>query len=163
MAAAQKWRTEDWVAVYLGFFIIAAALIIFNQKFFDLGQVRSTFRWTTDSQISARAAGWTTALDSVIKDAEARGDKGKAVADSANALKAALAKNERKAVDSAAGALAKAGGRNTVAGSLGTEIRGHASASASKVFSGDNLMKGVTLGIAGLVIGAIGFARSVRS
>jgi len=156
--AAKTWRTEDWVAVYLGFFIIAAALVIFSQKFFDLGQVRSTFRWTTDSQISARAAGWTTALDSVIKDAEARGEKGKAVADSANALKAALAKNDRKAIDSAAGALAKAGGRNTVAGSLGTEIRGHTSASASKVFSGDNLMKGVTLGIAGLVIGAIGFA-----
>ena len=156
--AAKTWRTEDWVAVYLGFFIIAAALVIFSQKFFDLGQVRSTFRWTTDSQISARAAGWTTALDSVIKDAEARGEQGKAVADSANALKAALAKNERKAVDSAAGALAKAGGRNTVAGSLGTEIRGHASASASKVFSGSNITKGVYIGIIGLVIGAIGFA-----
>jgi len=156
--AAKTWRTEDWVAVYLGFFIIAAALVIFSQKFFDLGQVRSTFRWTTDSQISARAAGWSTALDSVIKDAEARGEQGKAVADSANALKAALAKNDRKAIDSAAGALAKAGGRNTVAGSLGSEVRGHASASASKVFSGSNITKGVYLGITGLVIGAIGFA-----
>ena len=156
--AAKTWRTEDWVAVYLGFFIIAAALVIFSQKFFDLGQVRSTFRWTTDSQISARAAGWTTALDSVIKDAEARGEQGKAVADSANALKAALAKNDRKAIDSAAGALAKAGGRNTVAGSLGSEVRGHASASASKVFSGSNITKGVYIGIIGLVIGAIGFA-----
>jgi len=156
--AAKTWRTEDWVAVYLGFFIIAAALVIFSQKFFDLGQVRSTFRWTTDSQISARAAGWSTALDSVIKDAEARGEQGKAVADSANALKAALAKNDRKAIDSTAGALAKAGGRNTVAGSLGSEVRGHASASASKVFSGSNITKGVYLGITGLVIGAIGFA-----
>ena len=59
MAAAQKWRTEDWVAVYLGFFIIAAALVVFSGKLFDLGQVRSTFRWTTDAQIASRAAGWS--------------------------------------------------------------------------------------------------------
>ncbi len=156
--AAQKWRTEDWVAVYLGFFIIIAALIIHSGKLFNLGSVSSTFRWTTDAQIAARAADWSTALDAVIKDAGSKGDAGKPVAASANDLKAALAKNDRKAVESAAGALAKAGGRNTVAGSLGTEIRGHASATADKVFSGANLGKGVYIGIAGLVVGAIGFA-----
>jgi len=154
--AQQKWRTEDWVAVYLGFFIIVAALVIFSAKLFDLGQVRSTFRWTTDGQIASRAADWTTALDGIIKDAEARGDSGKAVTASANALKAALAQNDRKAIDSAAGALAKAGGRNTVAGSLGTEVRGHASAAASKVFATGNISKGLYIGLAGLVVGAIG-------
>jgi uncharacterized membrane protein YadS len=158
MAATQKWRTEDWVAVYLGFFIIIAALVVFSAKLFELGQVRSTFRWTIDAQIAARAADWTSALDAVIKDAGARGEKGKAVADSATALKDALAKNDRKAIESAAGALAKAGGRNTVAGSLGTQVRGHASASATKVFSGANISKGLYIGIAGLIIGAIGFA-----
>jgi uncharacterized membrane protein YadS len=157
MAAAQnKWRTEDWVAVYIGFFIIVAALIVFSAKLFDLGQVRSVFRWTTDGQIASRAADWNTALDGIIKDAGARGDKGKAVADAATALKAALAKNDRKGIDSAAGALAKAGGRDTVAGSLGSEVRGHASATAVKVFSADNILKGVYIGIAGLVIGAVG-------
>ena len=156
--AAQKWRTEDWVAVYLGAFIIALILAAFSWKWFDLGNLRSTFRWTTDGQIAARAAGWNAALDAIIKDAENRGDKGKPVAASANDLKTALSKNDRKAIDSAAGALAKAGGRNTVAGSLGGEIRGHTSATADKVFSGANLGKGVYVGIAGLVIGAIGFA-----
>ena len=156
--ATKNWRTEDWVAVYIGFFIIVAALVIFSNKLFDLSQVRSTFRWTTDAQITSRAADWSAQLDLIAKDAEARGEKGKAVADSAAALKAALAKNDRKAIDSAAGALAKAGGRNTVAGSLGTEVRGHASASATRVFSTANILKGVYIGIAGLIIGAVGIA-----
>ncbi len=156
--AAAKWRTEDWVAVYLGFFIIIAALVIFSGKLFDLGSVRSTFRWTTDGQVASRAAGWSAALDAVVKEAESRGDKGKQVAASANDLKAALAKNDRKAIESAAGALAKAGGRNTVAGSLGGEVRGHAAAGAAKVFGANNISKGVYIGIAGLIVGAVGFA-----
>ena len=158
MATAQKWRTEDWVAVYIGFFIIVAALVVFSAKLFDLGQVRSTFRWTTDGQIASRAADWTASLDGIVKDAEGKGDKGEAVAAAATRLKAALAKNDRKEIDAAAGALAKAGGRNTVAGGLGTEVRGHASAAAAKVFTADNILKGVYIGIGGLVIGAVGIA-----
>ena len=154
--AAQKWRTEDWVAVYLGFFIIVVILAAFSNKWFDLGSLRSTFRWTTDAQIASRAPDWTAALEEVAKDADARGNKPLAAA--AGELKSALQKNDRKAIEASAGAVAKAGGRNTVAGSLGSEIRGHASATATKVFSGANIQKGVIIGIAGLVIGAVGFA-----
>ena len=155
--AAQKWRTEDWVAVYLGFFIIAVILAAFSWKLFDLGNLRSTFRWTTDAQITARAPGWTAALDEIGKDAEAKGKKD--VAAAAGGLKAALQKNDRKAIEKSAGDLAKAGGRNTVPGSLGSEVRGHAGALAgSKVFSAANLTKGLYIGIAGLIIGAVGFA-----
>jgi hypothetical protein len=154
--AAQKWRTEDWVAVYLGFFIIAAILAAFSWKLFDFGSLRSTFRWTTDAQIAARAPDWSASLDQVAKDAEGGGRKDLAAA--ANAVKAALQANDRPAIEKSAGALAKAGGRNTVPGSLGSEIRGHAAAQAGKVFSGANLAKGVTVGIAALIIGAVGFA-----
>ena len=155
--ATKNWRTEDWVAVYIGFLIIAVILAAFSWKLFDFGNLRSTFRWTTDAQIAARAPGWTAALDEVAKDAQARGNKG--IVAAAGGLKAGLEKNDRKAMEKSAGDLAKAGGRNTVAGSLGTEIRGHAGALAgSKVFSAANLGKGLTIGIAGLVIGAIGFA-----
>src|SRR5439155_12781283 len=52
----------------------------------------------------------------------------------------------------------KAGGRNTVPGTLGTEIRAHAGASAGKVFSGENLANVLYIGIALLVIGAAGIA-----
>jgi uncharacterized membrane protein YadS len=156
--AAQKWRTEDWVAVYLGFFIILFTLAAFSGKWFDFGQTRSTFRWTTDSQVASRTPGWTAALDGVIKEAEAKGDKGKELVAKANELKGALQKGDRKAIEKSAGDVAKAGGRNTVAGSLGGEIRGHASAGASKVFSEANLTKALYIGIAWLVVGAVGFA-----
>ena len=155
--AAKNWRTEDWVAVYIGFLIIAVILAAFSWKLFDLGNLRSTFRWTTDAQIASRAPGWTAALEEVAKDAQARGNKG--IVAAAGGLKAGLEKNDRKVIEKSAGDLAKAGGRNTVAGSLGTEIRGHAGALAgSKVFSAANLGKGLTIGIAGLIIGAVGFA-----
>ena len=71
--AAQKWRTEDWVAVYLGFFIIALILAAFSNKWFDFGNLRSTFRWTTEAQLASRAPDWTAALEEVAKDADARG------------------------------------------------------------------------------------------
>jgi uncharacterized membrane protein YadS len=154
--AAKSWRTEDWVAVYLGFFIIAVILAAFGWKWFDLGTLRSTFRWTADAQITASTAKWRGALEDVAKDADAKGRK--EVAAKANGLKSALDKGDRKGIEKAAGDLSKAGGRNTVPGTLGSEIRGHAGAAAGKVFAGENLLKVLTVGIAGLVIGAAGIA-----
>jgi uncharacterized membrane protein YadS len=155
--ATQKWRTEDWVAVYLGFLIIILTLAAYSGKFVDLRAIGSSFRWTTDGQIAARAPGWTAALDGVIKEAEGGGDKGKELAAKANDVKAALQKNDRKAVEKAAGDLSKAGGRNTVAGTLGGEIRGHAASDASaKVFTWANLSKVVYVGIVWLVIATVG-------
>jgi len=154
--AAKSWRTEDWVAVYLGFFIIAVILAAFSWKWFDLGTLRSTFRWTADAQIASSASKWRGALDDIAKDADDKGRK--EVAAKANSLKSALDKGDRKGIEKAAGDLSKAGGRNTVPGTLGTEIRGHAGATAGKVFAGENLLKVLYVGIAGLVIGAAGFA-----
>jgi len=154
--AAKSWRTEDWVAVYVGFFVIAAILAAFSWKWFDLGVARSTFRWTADSQIAASSPGWRAALDGIAKEADAKGKK--EVAAKAGELKAALDKGERKGIEKAAGDLSKAGGRNTMAGSLGSEVRGHAAAAADKVFSAANLNKVLYVGIAWLVIGAVGFA-----
>jgi len=153
--AAKGWRTEDWVAVYLGFLIIAVILAAFSWKWFDLGALRSTFRWTADAQITAGAPGWRSSLEAVAKEADAKGRK--EVAAKAKDLGAALEKGDRKTIEKAAGDLAKAGGRNTVPGALGSEIRGHAGATAAKVFSGDNLTKGFTVGVAMLVVGAAGF------
>ncbi|MGH8674306.1 MAG: YeiH family protein [Burkholderiales bacterium] len=152
--AAQKWRTEDWVAVYLGFIIIILTLAAFSWKFVDLGFARVTFRWTADSQVASSTPAWGTALDGIAKDADAKGKK--EVAAKAKDLKSALDKSDRKAIDKSAGDLAKAGGRNTVAGSLGTEIRGHAGATTGKVFAADNLLKVLYLGIAWLIVGTIG-------
>ena len=149
--AARTWRTEDWVAVYLGFFIIAVILAAFSYKWFDLGALRPTFRWTSDSQIAQATPGWKASLDSVAKER-------KDLAGPVSNLKAALDKGDRAAIDKSAAALAKAGGRNTIPGTLGTEIRGHASATTDKVFTGANLLKVLYIGVAALVIGAVGFA-----
>lgn len=155
--AANKWRTEDWVAVYVGFFIIAATLAAFSWKFVDLKGAESSFRWTTDAQIASRAPNWGAALGNIAKEAEGKGQKD--LAAKANDLSTALQKGDRKAIDKAAGDLAKVGGRNTVPGSLGSEIRGHATAVAeTKVFTWDNLSKVVYIGIIWLVVGAVGFA-----
>lgn len=154
--ASEKWRTEDWVAVYLGFFIIVFTLAAFSWKFVDLSYARSTFRWTADTQIASSTPGWSAALEEIAKDSEAKGKK--EVAAKANDLKAALGKADRKAVEKAAGDLSKAGGRNTVAGSLGGEIRGHAGSTTNKVFSADNLLKVLYIGIVWLIVGAVGFA-----
>lgn len=154
--AAKNWRTEDWVAVYLGFFIIVVIIAAHSGKWFDFGQLRSTFRWTADSQIAAAAPGWRAALDTVAADADAKGRKDLAAA--ASNVKAALDKGDRGALEKAAGGLAKVGGRNTVPGALGSEIRGHAASMAGKVFAGQNLTKVLIVGVAGLAIGAVGFA-----
>jgi uncharacterized membrane protein YadS len=154
--ATKSWRTEDWVAVYIGFLIIVLTLAAFSGKFVDLRTIGSTFRWTTDGQVAARAPGWSAALDGVAKDAAGKGDKGKEVAARADDLKVALQKNDRKAIEKSAGDLAKAGGSNTVAGTLGGEIRGHAAAATDKVFTWANLSKVVYIGIVWLVLASLG-------
>ncbi|HEU4352847.1 MAG TPA: putative sulfate exporter family transporter [Burkholderiales bacterium] len=153
---AKKWRSEDWVAVYLGFFIIVVILAAFAWKWFDVGVTGITFRWTADAQLTASAPRWRAALDDIAADASAKGRKDLAAA--ASNAKAALDQGDRAAIEKAAGALAKVGGRNSVAGTLGSEIRAHAAATAGKVFAGSNLAKALYLGIAGLVIGTVGFA-----
>ena len=152
--ASGKWRTEDWIAVYLGFAVIIITLAAFSWKFIDLRNVTSTFRWTTDGQIASRAADWSAALEDIAKEAASRDQKD--IAARASDLKAALQKGDRKEIEKAAGALQKAGGKS-IPGALGGEIRGHATALAGKVFTWDNIAKAVYIGIAWLVLAAIGY------
>ena len=155
--AGKSWRTEDWVAVYLGFLIIILTLAAFSGKFVDLKATSSSFRWTTDAQLAARAPDWSAQLDGVIKEAEGKGEKGKVLAAKANELKTALQKNDRKAIEKAAGDVAKAGGKDTVAGTVGGQIRGHAASDAgAKVFTWANISKVVYVGIIWLVLATLG-------
>jgi uncharacterized integral membrane protein (TIGR00698 family) len=153
--AASKWRTEDWVAVYLGFFIIVVTLAAFSWKFIDLGMASANYRWTTDGQVESRKADWVAALGTAAKEAEAKGQAD--LAAKATQLQANLQKGDRKAIDKSGAELAKVGGR-TVVGSLGSEIRAHAAATADRVFTWDNLSKVVYIGIIWLVVAAVGIA-----
>jgi uncharacterized integral membrane protein (TIGR00698 family) len=138
---ARTWRTEDWIAVYLGFFVVLATLVLFNTKAVDLSQIAPTFRWTTDAQLASRATDWVAALENVPAAAP---------------LRQALQGNDRKAIESAAAQLAKLAGRNTVAGTLASEIRGHAAATPAKVFAWPNLSKALWIALAWALIAAIG-------
>jgi uncharacterized integral membrane protein (TIGR00698 family) len=151
--SASRWRTEDWMAVFLGFLVIASVLALFQWKVFDLRNLVPTLRWTTDSQIVSMTPSWNDALDSIIKDADAKGQKN--VVDLSKSLKDALQEADRRAIEGAAGRLAAVGSR-TLAGALGAEIRGHASATVQKVFASDNLLKVLWVGLGFLVVASAG-------
>src|SRR3989304_3323237 len=64
-------KTEDWLAVWLGFLIIVLVLAGVRP---DVPK----FRWATDSGVAATAAGQKPAADKVGKEAHAQGAKGRA-------------------------------------------------------------------------------------
>ena len=154
--AARGWRTEDWIAVFVGFLVIAAVLGVFHWKAVDLGKVVSAYRWTTDGQIASLTPGWIEKLGILAKEAESKGQQD--IVAPAKDLKEALEKKDRKAIEAAAGKMAKSGGK-TLAGALAAEIRGHAAAVAeSRIFTWDNASKVVYVGIAYLILAAAGIA-----
>src|SRR5262245_17275464 len=134
--SAAGWRTEDWIAVILGFLVLAAVLAAFQWKIVDLRNLVQTYRWTTDGQIASFSASWTRSLDAII--AEAQAQKQENVVKLGTDLRTALAGTDRKAIETAAAELGKLGSR-TIAGALGAEVRGHAAAVANdRVFTSAN-------------------------
>src|SRR6266545_2302664 len=108
-------RSEDWLAVWLGFLIIILVLAGLRP---DLPR----FRWATDAGFSATAAESKPAVDKLVADAQGKGEADLAAA--AGALQAALATGDRAAIGSAA----------------------------------KNLWRAVVIGIAYLILSAIGIA-----
>jgi uncharacterized integral membrane protein (TIGR00698 family) len=152
--APKRWATEDWIAVFLGFLVTGTVLALFHWKVVDLRNVVSSYRWTTDSQISALTPGWIEALDALAADAKARQQQN--VASLSKDLKEALASGDRRATEAAAGKMAALGSR-TVAGALAAEIRGHAAAAAeSRVFTWANLSKAFHVAVAILIVATAG-------
>src|SRR5688572_23436655 len=74
-STSRVWRSEDWIAVVLGFLVITAVLLTFQWKVADLRNLVPTFRWTTNEQIELLTPNWNKALDSITKDAEAKGQR----------------------------------------------------------------------------------------
>ena len=94
-----------------------------------------------DAQLASRAPEWNAALEGVPAAAP---------------LRLALLGNDRKAIETAAAQVAKAAGRNTVAGTLASEIRAHAAATPAKVFAWPNLAKALWVALAWGAIAAVG-------
>jgi uncharacterized integral membrane protein (TIGR00698 family) len=144
VAAPTGWRTEDWIATFIGGVVILAVLAAFAWKVVDLGKVTSAYRWTTDAQIASMTPGWIGKLEALPPSAESR------------ALKQALQQGDRKAIEAAAAKMAKVGGKS-LAGALAGEIRAHAAANAaSRIFTWDNLSRVIYVGIVVLLLAAAG-------
>ena len=154
--ATRHWRTEDWIAVLIGFLVITTVLLTFQWKVADLRTIVPSFRWTTESQIASLTPGWLESLSAISAEAEAKQQQN--VVSLSRNLSQALTSGDRKAIEASAGKMASLGSR-TVAGALAIEIRGHAAAQAqTRVLTSDNLSKVLTIGIGFLIVAAIGVA-----
>src|ERR1044072_7389093 len=154
-SATRYWRTEDWIAVVLGFLVITAVLLTFQWKVADLRSVVPTLRWTTDEQVALLTPGWHKALDTIVADADVKGQQ--TIMTLGRDLKGALATQDRRQIETAAGKLAATGSR-TLPGALGVGVRRHAAASPDKGFTRDKLLKVAYVGIGFIVVGALGIA-----
>ncbi|MFL6798857.1 MAG: hypothetical protein ACJ8F3_15765 [Xanthobacteraceae bacterium] len=152
---SRLWRTEDWVAVVLGFLVITGVLLSFQLKLTDLRTTAPALRWTTDAQVQRLTPAWDAALEPIVREAQAKGQA--QVVAAARDLRSALATANRKQIETAAARLA-AVGSGSLAGALGAEIRAHAAASVDKVFTQANLLKVASIGAGFLIVGALGMA-----
>lgn len=130
------WKKDDWMSVWIGFII----LIIFMA---GLTIKLPGWSWMTDGTFQGKIEGWGTKVESLAKDAEAKGEM--ALKDGALALKTALDARDRKAIGEAAGKLEKAAKEakdkdlNKKGAKLGGDIKGAAGNTIGKVLSGGNL------------------------
>ena len=127
------WKSDDWMSVWIGFFILI---------FFLAGATMSLpgWKWIGDGSFQDKIAGYAKKVDSVAKDAEAKGET--ALKDQAAALKTALDAKDRKAIGDAAGKMEAAAKEvkdkdfQKKSAKVAADIKGDAGATVSKVFSG---------------------------
>ncbi len=154
-----KWhdlyKLEDWLAVWIGFFIIGVFLL-------GLRVDMPKFKWTLDSEFQALVSENAPVVDKVTQQAGEKGET--ALLEAATTLKAAMVKMDRKDIAGAAKKVedeakkVKDGGLKKRAGDVGKDLRGQAGNLASKVFTWDNSHKAIHIGIAFLLLSLIAMA-----
>jgi hypothetical protein len=148
-------KTEDWLAVWLGFLIIVSVL-------FGLRPQIPTFKWSTAGEFSATVERSQPTIEKLVKDAEAKGETNLFVA--ATALKTAIDANNRGVIRSAAKKLgedaktAQDPGLKKKGSELSKKLGDEAGALVSRVLSGENILKSIYIGVAYLILTAIGIA-----
>ncbi len=147
-------KSEDWMAVWIGFLIIILAIVFFKNDIMDLKkQLQPSLKWATDGQVASRVSKWNSWIDGATKEAESKGEVGavKRLQD----LKEALAKGDRKEIAKVAAKAKVLGG---VPGEIGKTVEGTANSIPGKVFTGENIGKSIKLGIALFILALIGMA-----
>jgi uncharacterized integral membrane protein (TIGR00698 family) len=150
---ALLWKTEDWVAVWVGFLVIAAILAGVSVKM-------PKFKWTTDGEFAAYTRTIEPGVDRLAATAAEQHEA--ALAASLATLKGASANraafgDAAKKVEDAAKAV-KDPALKGKASKLAKEARGEATNLPGSVFSGANLLAALWIGIAYLVIAAVALA-----
>ena len=143
-------RSEDWLAVWLGFLTIGVVLIGIRPQL-------SKFKWALDAEVIAAAETVKTDVDQIASRTDSAGS-------AARALSSAIGAGDRTAIAEAATALseASAGVQDTElqnrVGVIGAEIGGSARATLGKVFAAGNLSGSLMIAAEFLVISVIGVA-----
>lgn len=148
------WKKEDWLAVWLGFLIMA--LVVFGIWAVQV----PTYRWTTDAEMTTFLQSKAPDLDQLLKGAEAKGEA-KLVTE-VKALQAAAQKGDRAAIASAAGKVdtaskdVKDSKLKSQAAALARDIRTQARAQLEGVLTWDNIQRILIIGVIYLLLAAIG-------
>ncbi len=146
-------RTEDWLAVWLGFLVIVLVVIGVRPQM-------PTFKWATKGEFSSEVSAAKPAIEKFIKDVEVKGDTNLLAA--ALALKKSVDAGDRGGIQSAARKLGDAAkstegpGLRKQGGNLGKKLSEGAGALATKVLSKENILKSIYIGIGLLILTAIG-------
>ncbi|MHB9096482.1 MAG: YeiH family protein [Syntrophales bacterium] len=149
----ELWRTEDWLAVWVGFIIIILVL-------FGLSLKTPVFRWTTEGELASFISKTTPALDKLILTAEEKGEKRLAV--QAAAVKVAFVGRDRETIGGAVKSLAgikdikdEALRKKTTA--LSESIAAQVEALPGRVISGGSIRQTVSIGLLYLLVSLAAF------
>jgi uncharacterized integral membrane protein (TIGR00698 family) len=146
------WKTEDWLAVWIGFLVIILLLCGLTVK-------PPKFKWVTDGEFATFLTEVKPAMDKLALQAGEKGEKD--LQAQATALKAAMEKGDRKGVSDAVKKFEEAA-KNTKdkdlkkkSGELAKDIKGNAGNVLGKVFSSDNILWSIYVAIGILILSLI--------
>jgi uncharacterized integral membrane protein (TIGR00698 family) len=154
---ALLWKTEDWLAVWIGFAVILLVLGGVSVKM-------ARFKWTTDAEFASYVATLREgkALEKLASSAQARQEP--ALAEGLAALESAVRTGGRQEIGDAAKRVEEAAGKvkDPAAGALkggaaklAKELRAEAGNRAGKIVSGENLVAAGMIGIAYLILSLV--------
>jgi uncharacterized membrane protein YadS len=146
-------RSEDWMAVWVGFLIIAAVLL-------GARPLLPRFSWATGREFAATVTDSKPAVEKVIAEAQAKGETELVAA--GTTLTTALAGGDRKVIGDASKKFAAAGKKakdkalQTKAADIDKTLSGRAGAVVGGVFGGVNIWNATKIGIVFLIVSAFG-------
>ena len=146
-------KSEDWMAVWLGFIVIVAVLV-------GVRPPLPKYSWATDGEFAATVVENKPIVEKLIQEAEAKGEAN--LAASAAALVKAMEGSDRKAIGDASKKLATAAktvkdkGLQKKAADIDKAVGAKAGAVAGAVFGAENLWNAIKIGVAFLIVSAIG-------